>query len=240
MPLCIVRVVRVHFGLEPLDFESMVTTFKTLLSHCSNSIARVPGVDLIDHVTHHKVGFGGHRDFVVFVEGHVEPGEHLDLLLVVPDKVDGEAALYNLVKCFHHRNNPENPVHVVIAAQLLDCEPHLKDYSEKLPGMIAFKAVGALIFSSVDIIFLQELVDEGGALVSLLVVRKRLLNLVHQFSRDASHCVKARNISDRGHLDMVSMGEEGLVDSILEVFCVTPGPASGIEPRTIKKKLASK
>ena len=128
VPLCIVRVVRVHFGLEPLDFESMVATFETLFCHSANPIAWVPGVDLIDHMPHHQVGFGGHGDLVVFVEGHVELGEHFNLPLVVPDKVLRETTGHNLVKTFLHRNNPENPV-LVVSAQLLDCGPQLWDYS---------------------------------------------------------------------------------------------------------------
>ena len=139
MPLSIVRVVRVHLSLEPLHFESMVTTFKALLRHCANPVARVPCVDLIDHVTHHKVGFGGHGDFVVLVEGHVELGEDPDLLLVVPDKVNGETTLHDLIKSLHYRDDSENPVDVVISTQLLNCRPHLGGNSQQLPGMIAFE-----------------------------------------------------------------------------------------------------
>ena len=60
--------VRVHLGFEPLDFKCVMTTFEGLLRQGSDPVARVPGVDLVDHVRHHQVGFGGHGDFVVLVE----------------------------------------------------------------------------------------------------------------------------------------------------------------------------
>ena len=62
--------------------------------------------------------------------------------------------------------------HIQASTELLHSEPHLVDDSQKLSRMIAFKTMRTLEFSSMDVVLLQELVDEVGALVSLLIVGK--------------------------------------------------------------------
>ena len=70
------------------------------------------------------------------------------------------------------------------------------DDFQKLPRMIALKTMRTLEFCSMDVVLLQELVNEVGALVSVLVVGKRFLDLACQLSRDSSHRMEARNVSN--------------------------------------------
>ena len=236
--LGVLRVVHGQLGLLPFHLELVMCALKGLFSQHANPVPRVPLVDLRDDVTHHEVDLYCHTDPIVVVEVHVQVSEVLDRLLVVPDQRFGEAGGDYPIKSLNCLNDLQNSWLVALNPLVkgLDLEPHPVDDLEELPSMVALKTVAALVFSSVDVVVIEEVIHECGALAILLATAKRLLNLLNEFGHNSRHTVKSRNVVDVGELRVIRIAEQGSVDDIEELLGFSHGTAGSLEPSKNKRR----